>query len=62
MELIWEELGPKIETLFQMGRSGVVAALIAASERLQIHENKVCISVAFCIMAKLNMNVFKILI
>ncbi|XP_028787753.1 pumilio homolog 23-like, partial [Neltuma alba] len=42
MEVIWEELGPNIESLFKMGRSGVVAALIAASERLHIHEHKSC--------------------
>ncbi|XP_054781019.1 pumilio homolog 23 isoform X2 [Prosopis cineraria] len=42
MEVIWEELGPNIESLFKMGRAGVVAALIAASERLHIHEHKSC--------------------
>ncbi|KAF7843691.1 pumilio-like protein 23 [Senna tora] len=42
LELIWEELGPNIEDLFKMGRSGVVAALIAASERLHVHEHKSC--------------------
>ncbi|KAI9119754.1 hypothetical protein K1719_009143 [Acacia pycnantha] len=42
MEVIWEELGPNIESLFKMGRSGVVAALIAASERLHSHEHKSC--------------------
>lgn len=42
MELIWDELGPNMEGLFQMGRSGVVASLIAACERLHINEHKVC--------------------
>jgi len=44
MELIWEELGPNLEGLFKMGRSGVVASLVAASERLHINEHKVCFS------------------
>jgi nucleolar protein 9 len=42
MELIWDELGPNMEGLFQMGRSGVVASLIAACERLHVNEHKVC--------------------
>ncbi|KHN16384.1 Pumilio like 23 [Glycine soja] len=42
MELIWEELGPNLEGLFKMGRSGVVASLVAASERLHINEHKCC--------------------
>ncbi|GAU46980.1 hypothetical protein TSUD_190170 [Trifolium subterraneum] len=42
MELIWDELGPKMEGLFQMGRSGVVASLIAACERLHVNEHKCC--------------------
>ncbi|KAK2365337.1 pumilio [Trifolium repens] len=42
MELIWDELGPNMEGLFQMGRSGVVASLIAACERLHVNEHKCC--------------------
>ncbi|KAK7397498.1 hypothetical protein VNO78_18673 [Psophocarpus tetragonolobus] len=42
VELVWEELGPNLEDLFKMGRSGVVASLIAASERLQVNERKCC--------------------
>ncbi|XP_058753407.1 pumilio homolog 23 [Vicia villosa] len=42
MELIWDELGPNMEDLFQMGRPGVVASLIAACERLHINEQKCC--------------------
>lgn len=41
MELIWEELGPKFRELLEMGRSGVIASLIAACQRLHIHEHKV---------------------
>lgn len=46
MELIWEELGPNLEGLFKMGRSGVVASLVAASERLHVNEHKVFLLVA----------------
>ncbi|KAL4306042.1 hypothetical protein HN51_039984 [Arachis hypogaea] len=42
MRLIWDELGSNLEDLFKMGRSGVVAALIAASERLHFNEHKCC--------------------
>ncbi|KDP40626.1 hypothetical protein JCGZ_24625 [Jatropha curcas] len=42
MELIWEELGPRFTDLLEMGRSGVVASLIAASKRLHTHEHKCC--------------------
>ncbi|RDX69494.1 Pumilio-like 23, partial [Mucuna pruriens] len=42
MELIWEELGPNMEDLFKMGKSGVVASLVAASERLHVNEHKCC--------------------
>lgn len=41
MGLIWEELGPKFKDLLEMGRSGVIASLIAASQRLHSHEYKV---------------------
>lgn len=41
MELIWDELGTKFKELFGMGRSGVVASVIATSQRLQSHETEV---------------------
>jgi len=41
MELIWKELGPKFMNLLEMGRSGVIASLIAASQRLHSHEHEV---------------------
>lgn len=41
MELMWEELGLKFEDLLGMGKSGVIAFLIAACQRLQTHEYKV---------------------
>lgn len=41
MEIIWDELGLKFKDLLEMGRSGVIASLIAASQRLHTHEQKV---------------------
>ena len=41
MESIWEELGPKFKVLLEMGRSGVIASLLAASQRLDTHAQKV---------------------
>ncbi|KAL6568341.1 hypothetical protein OROHE_004025 [Orobanche hederae] len=46
IKLIFEELGSKFRKLLELGRSGVVAALIAASERLQILEHKCCQALA----------------
>ncbi|KAF5732078.1 pumilio 23 [Tripterygium wilfordii] len=46
MELIWEELGQKFRALLEMGRSGVVASLIASSQRLHTHEHKCCQALA----------------
>ena len=42
MEFIWEELGPKFKDLLELGRPGVVASLLAASQRLDTHAQKVC--------------------
>lgn len=41
MDLVWSEIGTKVRDLLEMGRSGVVASLIATSQRLQTHELKV---------------------
>ncbi|XP_050285105.1 pumilio homolog 23 isoform X2 [Quercus robur] len=46
MDLIWEELGPKFKYLLEMGRSGVIASLIAASQRLHCYEQKCCQALA----------------
>ncbi|XP_047341945.1 pumilio homolog 23 [Impatiens glandulifera] len=46
MELIWEELGSKFDVLLGMGKPGVVASIIAASQRLHSHENKCCQAIA----------------
>lgn len=40
IDVICEELGPKLKDLLEMGRPGVVASLIAASQRLHAYENK----------------------
>lgn len=42
VELMWKELGTKFKDLFGMGKSGVVASLLAASHRLHSHEQKCC--------------------
>ncbi|XP_068663663.1 pumilio homolog 23-like [Aristolochia californica] len=42
VELIWEELGPKMKKLLELGKSGVVASLLAACQRLHILEQKAC--------------------
>ncbi|KAK4791638.1 hypothetical protein SAY86_032051 [Trapa natans] len=42
MDVIWEELGTKFRDLLLMGRSGVVASLLAASHKLSTHEHKCC--------------------
>ncbi|KAG4199356.1 hypothetical protein ERO13_A05G141800v2 [Gossypium hirsutum] len=52
MELIWEELGLKFADLFGMGRSGVIASLIAACQRLQTHEYKCCEALATAVGSK----------
>lgn len=41
MGIMWEELAPRFKDLLEQGKSGVVASLIAVSQRLQSHENKV---------------------
>nr|XP_043623770.1 pumilio homolog 23 [Erigeron canadensis]XP_043623771.1 pumilio homolog 23 [Erigeron canadensis] len=42
VELIWKELGTRFKDLFGMGKSGVVASLLAACHKLQTHEHKCC--------------------
>lgn len=51
MNLIWVELGAKFKDLFEMGRSGVVASLVAACERLHSHENKCSQALAAAVSA-----------
>ncbi|XVE88546.1 hypothetical protein DITRI_Ditri19aG0077900 [Diplodiscus trichospermus] len=52
MELIWEELGLKFEDLLGMGKSGVIASLIASCQRLQTHEYKCCQALAAAVCSK----------
>ncbi|XVF27154.1 hypothetical protein REPUB_Repub14bG0082100 [Reevesia pubescens] len=58
MELIWEELGLKFEDLLGMGRSGVIASLIAACQRLQTHEYKCCQALAAAVGSKIESSKF----
>ncbi|XP_051147669.1 pumilio homolog 23 isoform X2 [Andrographis paniculata] len=44
--MMLEELDSKFKDMLEMGRSGVVAALVAASQRLQINESKCCQALA----------------
>ncbi|KAL7100318.1 hypothetical protein ACP275_09G139300 [Erythranthe tilingii] len=46
IKLIFEELGSKFRNLIELGRTGVVAALIGASQRLKIYEHKCCQALA----------------
>ncbi|KAL6137343.1 hypothetical protein ACLB2K_062635 [Fragaria x ananassa] len=46
MEMIWEELGSNFRDLLKMGRSGVIASLMAASQRLHSYEQKCCEALA----------------
>ncbi|KAG9443911.1 hypothetical protein H6P81_015251 [Aristolochia fimbriata] len=46
VDLIWEELGPKMKELLELGKSGVVASLLAACQRFHIHVQKACQSLA----------------
>ncbi|XP_056685054.1 pumilio homolog 23 isoform X2 [Spinacia oleracea] len=48
---ISEELGPKMKDLLKMGRSGVVASLIAASQKLHANEHKCSKELAAAVMA-----------
>ncbi|KAK9132516.1 hypothetical protein Scep_012044 [Stephania cephalantha] len=42
MDLIWVELGGKFKELLEIGRAGVVASILAASQRLQCYGQKCC--------------------
>ncbi|XVF25297.1 hypothetical protein REPUB_Repub13aG0201400 [Reevesia pubescens] len=52
MELIWQEFGLKFGDLLGMGRSGVIASLVAACQRLQTHEYKCCQALAAAVGSK----------
>ncbi|KAM7262886.1 hypothetical protein ACFE04_000569 [Oxalis oulophora] len=42
MEIIWEQLGSKFLELLENGRSGVIASLISASQKLHSNEQECC--------------------
>lgn len=46
MDLIWDELGGYFKELLENGKTGVVASLLAASQRLHSHEQKCCQALA----------------
>ncbi|KAH6836297.1 pumilio 23 [Perilla frutescens var. hirtella] len=46
IKLIFEELGPKFRDLLELGRAGVVAALVATNQRLQINQHECCQALA----------------
>ncbi|KAL0441300.1 UNVERIFIED_CONTAM: Pumilio23 [Sesamum radiatum] len=46
IKLIYEELGSRFKSLVELGRCGVAAALVAASQRLEIYEQKFCKALA----------------
>lgn len=41
MDLIWEELGHKFKDIIGMGKPGVIASIVAASQRLHTYDQKV---------------------
>ncbi|CAH8359410.1 unnamed protein product [Eruca vesicaria subsp. sativa] len=52
MGLIWEELAPRFKDLLEQGKSGVVAFLLSASQRLQSHEHKCLEALADALCSK----------
>ncbi|CAH9079071.1 unnamed protein product [Cuscuta epithymum] len=46
IDVIWGELGTKFKELFEMGRSGVIASLIAATQKLNHREAECCQALA----------------
>ncbi|XP_058226935.1 pumilio homolog 23 isoform X2 [Rhododendron vialii] len=49
IELIWGELGQEFKDLLEKGMAGVVASVIAASQRLHSHEHKCSLALAAAI-------------
>ncbi|KAG6409244.1 hypothetical protein SASPL_132278 [Salvia splendens] len=52
IKLIFEELGPKFRDLFELGRAGVVAALVAASQRLHENQHECCQTLADAVCSR----------
>ncbi|CAN0877981.1 Pumilio homolog 23 [Linum grandiflorum] len=51
VKFIWEELGPKCKNLLEMGKSGVIASFVAASQRLHTCERECCQALATAVSA-----------
>ncbi|CAI9114512.1 OLC1v1015251C2 [Oldenlandia corymbosa var. corymbosa] len=51
MELIWADLGARFKDLLDLGRSGVVASIVAACRRLHTHENECAQALAAAVCA-----------
>ncbi|KAJ0241043.1 Pumilio 23 [Hirschfeldia incana] len=58
MSVIWEELSPRLKDLLEQGKSGVVAFLLATSQRLQSHEHKCCEALADALCSKNETRIF----
>lgn len=41
MNQIWEELGPNMKELLELGKTGVVASMLAACQRLETYRLEV---------------------
>lgn len=48
--MIFEELGQRFRDLLELGRAGVVAALVAASQRLKCNQHEVFFYICMCII------------
>jgi hypothetical protein len=47
MKQIWEELGPKLKELLQLGKTGVVASILAACQQLETNRLVVSLSLTY---------------
>jgi nucleolar protein 9 len=47
MKQIWEELGPKFKELLELGKTGVVASILAACQRLETNRLEVSLSLTY---------------
>jgi nucleolar protein 9 len=59
MNQIWEELGPKMKELLELGKTGVVASILAACQRLETYRLEVFIYELF-VSASLFYNQFSL--
>jgi hypothetical protein len=47
MKQIWEELGPKLKELLELGKTGVVASILAACQWLETNRLEVSLSLTY---------------